>query len=273
MSPVRTICVTGQRGDVGSWLSRLYAAQGWEVIPLEEARAEQAAGGRWLHMAAKSPPADEAAIKASNQDYLASCLERAQELGLSEVIFFSAMSAHGRQDRENLDEDQPPLEPDAYGRSKLWGEEYLRGSPLKALCLRLPALLGLRNTTNFPSRCFETLVQGRELILSNQDRLFNNFLGVEDLFAFVEQVRLTRDWDVINLAVAKTVTLGQVVEIMAQELGSNSKILTTGRQGPFFNISTNRAQKDYGFVPPDPQASLKRWINQRQAWQEAGALP
>lgn len=253
------VFITGQRGDVGSLLQDFLARQGCQAIPLEDGQPGQAR--RLLHLAAKSPPASPRELVASNLLYLRRCMARALALGVEEVVFFSAMSVYGNPDQEDLGEEGPFTRPSLYGLSKLKGERHLASLPLRTLCLRLPAILGQRNTTNLLARLAAVLRQGRTLEISNPERRFNNFVGVEDLGRFLLSVQLRETWDAINLASAKKLTLAQVARLLRDSLGSTSEIVPSPRPAPFFNISTRRAENRYGFQPPDPTKVIQAWLS------------
>ena len=259
----RTVYITGERGDVGSMLQAYLAERDCLAVPLDQGQPGRAR--RLLHLAAKSPPASPRELAASNLVYLRRCMEKALALGVEEVVFFSAMSVYGNPDQEGLGEHGPFTPPSLYGLSKLKGERYLASLPLRALCLRLPALLARRNTTNLLARFSARLRQGQDLELTNPDRLFNNFLGVDDLGAFLLSVRLRETWDAINLASDKKLTLEEVARLLRAGLDSGSEIIRGPGRAPFFNISTLRAQTCYGFQPPDPTAVIGRWLDAGRA--------
>lgn len=252
------VYITGQRGDVGSLLQASLARHGCQAIPLEQGQPGQAK--RLLHLAAKSPPASPRELAASNLVHLRSCMQKALALGVEEVVFFSAMSVYGNPDQEDLGEEGPFTRPSLYGLSKLKGERHLALLPLRTLCLRLPAILGRRNSTNLLARLCAALRQGRTLEITNPDRLFNNFIGVEDLARFLLPVQLRETWDAINLASAKKLTLAQVARLLRDGLDSRSEIILSSRPAPFFNIATRRAESRYGFQPPDPTRVIQSWL-------------
>lgn len=253
--------ITGEKGDVGSLLMNLYRDNGKEIIPFDKEKNIRA--NRILHLAAKSPPATSGEIVDSNILYLREVIEYACNNDIRELIFFSAVSIYGNQDKEDVCESDCIVEPNLYGVSKLLGEKLLSEAPFNVLSIRLPAVLGIRNKTNFLSRCYTKLKSNEEIGLTNSDRLFNNFISVENIFEFLTSLKLKKQFEIINLASKKEMTLMDIVMLMKVESGSHSKVASFGDKKPFFNISTLKAQKEYGFIPSGAKETIVNWLKER----------
>ncbi|MFC1593812.1 NAD-dependent epimerase/dehydratase family protein [Candidatus Omnitrophota bacterium] len=259
------ILITGQSGDVGSVLFRLYREAGEDIAQLDVTNDVKAE--RILHLAAKSPPASNSEMIKSNVMYLQQVIEYAKKNDIKELIFFSAASVYGDINKEDVQEDDEWTNPSFYGSLKYLGEELLEESPLSVLCLRFPAILGFRNTTNFLSRLFMQLRDGKDVEITNADKLFNNFVSIESISEFLRQVKLTKSFDVINVASKKEKTLFEMATIIKNALNSQSKIKISDKTSNFFNVSVEKAEK-YGFVPEGVELSLKRWVKQRVEYEK-----
>lgn len=253
---------------MGSVLFSLYKENNKDICKLEIGTKLNA--DRILHLAAKSPPASADEIIESNVYYLKRVIDYAVTNGIKEIVFFSAVSVYGDFDRENLNENVAYGQPGLYGISKLLGEELLRNSPLKALSLRLPAILSPRNRTNFISRCYLKLKENQDLEIANPDRLFNNFISIENIFSFLQRLKLSEKFDAINLASKKEMTLREVVRFIKDALGSESKIVILDKKRNFFNISTHKAESRYGFIPYSAKDALTGWAKQVRAGLKEG---
>jgi nucleoside-diphosphate-sugar epimerase len=257
--------ITGGFGDVGSILYQHYKSENYYISHFGEGMNGNAK--RILHLAAKSPPASVEQILESNIVYLQEIVEYSIENRIEEMIFFSAVSVYGKQDREDVAESNGFVEPDMYGVSKLAGEKILNNCPLKVLSIRLPAVLGLRNRTNFLSRCYLKLMRNENVEISNADRLFNNFVSVKSLFRFLADFSFTKKYDVVNLAAGKEMTVLEIVKTMKDVLKSESEIVISERKQDFFNISTNKAISEYQFEPESPKESIEEWTEQREEYE------
>ncbi len=253
--------ITGGFGDVGSVLYKLYKAEKMDISHFDEEKNMGA--DRILHLAAKSPPASVDQIIASNILYLQEIVKYSIENKIEEMIFFSAASVYGKQNREDVVESDGFVEPDMYGISKMAGEKILSSSPLKVLSIRLPAVLGYRNRTNLLSRCYQKLKNNERLEISNPDRLSNNFITIGSLFRFLADFRFTKKYDVVNLAARKEMTVLEIVKTMKTVLKSESEIVISDRKQDFFNISIKKAVSEYDFEPESPKERIAAWIEQR----------
>lgn len=253
--------MTGSRGDVGSTLFRMIPASGNTVESYLPGVGSTA--GRLLHLAAKSPPSLPNEMVMSNILLLQEMVTYCTRNNIEEIIFFSSASVYGNQDREDVAEETPLVLPSLYGISKLLGEELLKTSPLKVLCIRLPAILSTGNTTNLFSRIFAKLTANEPVTLTNADKVFNNFVSIESIWTFISGFEFQTNFDVVNLAAGKEMTLQDITELMRDQLGSSSDIQLDRRAAPFFNLSTAKAEQCYGYSPCVPQESITCWLNQR----------
>jgi nucleoside-diphosphate-sugar epimerase len=263
---MRKTLITGGSGDIGSLLYKQLRESGHEVEHFD--RNADVRADRILHLAAKSLPASTSQIIDSNVLYLKDVAEYAERNGIKEMVFFSAISAYGSQDKENLSEEDSSVRPTFYDISKLLGEELLKNTSLNVLCIRFPAILGLRNTTNLMARFYLKLKDDEPVRLTNPDKQFNNFIAVENICEFLAGLNLAKKFDVINLASGREMTLCQVVEYMRGLMGSASEIIRLDSWRNFFNISTKKAESEYGFKPQDPREVISRWISQKQKYEK-----
>lgn len=259
--------MTGGLGDIGSMFYKLYKRDNYNISLFGEGM--NSAANRVLHLAAKSPPASVEQIIKSNIFYLQEVVNYSVENMIDEIIFFSAASVYGQQNKEDVDESDGFIDPDIYGISKLAGEKILNSSPLKVLSIRLPAVLGYKNRSNFLSRCFQKLKNNEQLEILNPDRLFNNFISVNNLFRFIADFRFTKKYDIVNLAARKEMTIFEIVKTMKEVLKSESEILISEKKQDFFNISTNKAVSEYQFEPESPQESIAEWTEQREEYERS----
>ena len=97
----------------------------------------------------------------------------------------------------------------------------------------------------------------------NADRIFNNFISVENIFEFLRTLEIRKKFDIINIASTKEKTLGEVVALMKKRMNSKSKIVISKKKRNFFNLSTEKAQREYGFIPHGAGDGLMRWIEEK----------
>jgi len=267
MNNNQKIIITGENGDVGSHIFKLYKENEYKIYPFKNKNIDKKID-RILHLAAKSPPASTDDILKSNISYLQKIIKYAEKNEINEFIFFSAISVYGEQNKEDLSEDDCLNSPNIYGCSKLLGERILKNSSLKVLCIRFPAILGYKNTTNLLSRLYVQLKKNECITLTNHNRLFNNFISIENIFDFLTNIKISKQYDILNIASNKDLTLFEIVTLMKNLLHSKSEIVLSKHKTHFFNISNDKAISEYGFKPHDSTESIKRWMRQRQVYEK-----
>jgi nucleoside-diphosphate-sugar epimerase len=255
--------ITGHRGDVGSTLYKLYQqGDSGNVFPFDGRNQKDIK--QFIHLAARHPKDPLNEIINSNIHFLDEVVRYSEDNGVIEFIFFSSTSIYGSLPKEGITEKDPFFHPDAYGISKMMGEKRLELSRIKAICLRLPGILELRNSNNLLSKWFDKLVSDEEIAISNPDKLFNSFISPENIFDFVSNLTLTQNFDSLNLAVDRTHTLREVVELLKHILGSSSKIMINETNGGFCSFSTEKAKMHYNFKAHDIENTLKSWCVKRK---------
>ncbi|MCG6553585.1 MAG: SDR family oxidoreductase [Candidatus Magnetominusculus sp. LBB02] len=258
------VIITGSGGDIGGMMFSMLHEAGLAVHAYSgDLRADSAIV---LHMAAKSPPCSCDQMIDSNILYLKEVVSYARNNEVKGLIFFSAASVYGGIDKEDVDETCRAYMPSFYGLTKLMGEQYLKSAGINALCLRLPAILGLRNTTNLLSRLYLKLRNNEAIVITNPDRAFNNFVSTANIAHLIINAKLKTDHDIVNLASTGDLTLMEIVMLMRELTSSSSEITISKDKAAFFNISTKKAEREYGFVPYKAQDAITQWIKERMQY-------
>ncbi|MBF0559230.1 MAG: NAD(P)-dependent oxidoreductase [Nitrospirae bacterium] len=255
------VLLTGARGDIGSSLCKLYEKQ---KSVHNDGRGKKSAF-RIIHLAVKAPPSGTDDMIASNIMFLDKVIRFARKERVDELVFFSAMAVYGKINQDNISEEAGFFNPSFYALTKLLGEEMLKDQPFKTICLRLPAILGLRNKTNLLYRLFEKFIGNETVCLTNAGKMFNNVISVDGLFRFIDNLSITKQHDIINIASKKDATLYDIAVLMKERLDSKSEIKTSCDTSSFFNISTLKAETSYGFIPDSTVGSVSMWLDAKIA--------
>lgn len=253
---IRTTILSGERGGVGSYLAELLRREGERIMPYDPTRTVQA--DRFLHLAARSGSNWRAIIE-SNVHYLQEVINYCELNKIPHIIFFSAASIYGQPNEEMITEESSPIRPDLYGVSKLFAEKILECCSLQVLCLRLPAILTRGIQGNLPSRWYQALKSDETVTIYNGEKMFNNYICVENIARFLQAVELKQKFDTINLASRRNFSLQQAVEFLKQALHSKSRIICSQELQPFFSISTEKAVAKYDFEPFAAEQALQTW--------------
>ena len=175
VSAGRTVLITGASGFLGSEFCRHWTTAGWKLRALARETSGQPSAGiesvrvrdafdpgelasamtgatTVLHLAAMVHVARASGMqrldefRRANVEWTRALLEVSGRVGVSEFIFVSSVKAVGETNTSPWNESTPPQPQDAYGLSKLEGEQVVLGAGgkgrLKTAVLRIPLAYG-----------------------------------------------------------------------------------------------------------------------------------
>lgn len=179
-------------------------------------------------------------------------------------VFYSSVSVFGTVRVPVLTEAEPPLDPDAYGATKLLGEQMLAdvSGALPSLSIRLPAVIGRGSKRNWPSECLRKLKSGEPLAAFNPEAPFNNLVHEADLAALVAAA-LGRGVSGATVGLAGSsgrTTVGEVVRLLAGRLGSPSVVTWSTRDRPAFLLDGSLLSNRFGVTPMPVETALERFV-------------
>ncbi len=179
-------------------------------------------------------------------------------------VFFSSVSAFGSIQVPILTEAEPSVNLDAYGATKLLGEQLLAdvAPVLPSLSIRLPAVIGRGSKRNWPSECLRKLKGGEPLTAFNPDAPFNNVLHEADLESLIVAAlaRGLQGAETGVFASSGSTTVGKFVTLLAERLGSASPITWTLCDKAAFLIDSCRLQRRFGVIPMTVEEALEAFV-------------
>jgi UDP-glucose 4-epimerase len=223
-----------------------------------------------VHAAATSPATgiNVATMVRDNVVATARLLHHATRIGVQSVIYLSSLSVHGYVPATELDEHTEIRNPDAYGLTKLLGEQMLAelAPSLRALAIRLPGMLGRGSVRNWLTSVLAAAQAGRDIPVYNCAAPFNNAAHVEDLAEFVNETIVDESWGGVAafpIGAAGSISVGEAVMILIDGTGGGSRILDRGMRTPCFTIS-NRAALARGYRPREIVDMLRDFVRENR---------
>jgi len=183
--------------------------------------------------------------------------------GVRTVVNCSSMSVYGRISVPLVEVDTPPVEPDAYGRSKRDSETLLREAAdahgLAALSIRLPGVVGRGSHDNFLSAVMARILAGDPVQARNPDAQFNNIVHVDDLTGFMiaQADSLGPGHQATTIAADAPLPIRQVMSLMFSEAGRSENISYSEGGAPF--LINPDAARSLGFDVPSTESSVRRF--------------
>ncbi len=181
-------------------------------------------------------------------------------------VFLSSMSVYGNIQVPIIDEDTPPIDPDAYGRSKKVAENIflnLANSTRKIFVIRLPGVVGPRSKNNFLSGTLEKVLKGEKIRLSNPDLPFNNMAHVDEVSDLIDHLlnRQPESVGVLNIASSGSMTIREIVRRMSEFCGKPFSPIIVPSSKKSFTISIERLIK-FGFKPKPTDVLLEKFVRE-----------
>jgi len=202
----------------------------------------------FIHLASKSN-GEYSKIVSSNINYLCEIIEFCKSNNIKKFIFFSAISIYTKDD--------------LYSISKLLGEKILKESELEVLIIRLPMILTNDSENGILNRWLKMLNNDDTIVLFNAHKKFNHFICVKDIYKFISNYTFSKNYEIVDLGSKQELTILNAVEYLKDKLKSNSTIQVEKDSQSFFDISIEKAVKEYGFNPNSTTDTLDTWLTSK----------
>ncbi len=218
-----------------------------------------------VHTAASSPAPGitDADMERDNVGGTSALIDYARSAGARTFIYLSSLSIYGEIAGPVVDEATPIVQPDVYGETKHRGELLLRQAPFRSLSIRLPGVLGPHSVRNWLTGVLAKAKAGEDIAIYHPDAPYNNAIHVADLADLTVRALEAAQWtghDSVTVGAAGMTTVRKAVDIVIRGVGSQSRIEVRPPRQPFFTISSERAQRVYGYTPMEIEALLRRFV-------------
>ena len=164
-------------------------------------------------------------IYEQNIKMMKNLLDLAKQKKIKKFIFLSSVSAYGKINNNLLYENDKPINPNPYGKSKIFCENLLsnfskENEDFKSIAIRLPGTVGFGSHGNFISDITKKILVGKEIKISNKSSYFNNIIFVDDLSNFLLTLlkRKKFKYDFINIASNRKMKIMNVVNFIYSRL-------------------------------------------------------
>lgn len=257
------ICITGEKGDIPSQIDACLKKNGFPTVYPHHNNSPVDC---LIHMGAKGPTTPLAQLIEGNISRTQSLYSRYCHL-TSKVIFFSSTSILGTHRAGLLNEHSSPQGTlDAYGLTKLLGEQLSKTYFSTSYTLVLPALLEYRNSRNLLSRLFDNILAEKPVNLVNGHLPYNNYIDCDSVGAACGEIihANANDQSRFILAAKPEYTLIDICKTIKTLAGSHTPIHNrVDRSHQPCQLDTTAAENTLNFKPPDPVTIINQWINQR----------
>ena len=181
---------------------------------------------------------------------------------VKKIINFSSMNVYGKVTTGLVTEKEQPNNPNMVGITKFIGEKILKNTYLDIVNLRLPGILCIKNTKEYPiiSRFIETLKKNNKITIYNKDALFNNVIDTFELSKLIERIFVKKKlkYKTFNVAASKPIKLNKVISLLNKKIKSKSKIVYLTKKNQSYLISISKLKKYLNFLPSSTEKIIER---------------
>ena len=220
-----------------------------------------------IHAAGCSP-----APEVSVEDYILGNVSTTQNLikitakeNIKLFIYLSSVSIYGKIKSSPVQEQNSIQNPSIYGLTKYLAELLLQDHKDKvpSIILRLPSIVGKGMKTGWFFLTSSKIERGENLTIYNENSPYN-MLHISDLCVLICSV-LNRQFsgnNIFNLNCSSVLSIRQIVEIMKENMNSNSEIFESQTNDRGYILSIKRAKKVLEFKPRSAEAVVRDYLGE-----------
>jgi nucleoside-diphosphate-sugar epimerase len=191
-------------------------------------------------------------------------LEWGRRNKISKFIFSSTGNVYKPQNKLLIESDA--CQPNGYyGASKFVAEQLIQpySQFFETKILRLFGVYGPGQKGMVVANIIEKLRSGEAVTLAQGIGLKFTPLYIDDCVKMIEEtIRIKTDANIYNFAGNKVIRLGDIAELIAQNLKINLEILTNQNNPTYLMGSIDKFLNDYEYVPTiDLEIGIKRTLN------------
>lgn len=283
------ILITGVGGNVGQYLAEKYSRDGIDVIGVYRHNAPK--NNQYIIHKADLYTDDLDEVIKEDVDvviHAAACLSGTTEQLVNDniiatkrlieyslrskvktFIYLSSVSVYGDV-HEELNLSSPVCNPTTYGITKLLSEKIVTESLIpQKIIIQLPRMLGpyvdLKKSAGSGFLIMtQKLLKNEDIKCNIFDSSYNNYLHVHDLACFIEHILESRmETGKFILGARDNYTMGQILTIMKEAIGSKSDIIATEcSKNPACSVIDISEACLEGFNPQSSDAILSRFIKE-----------
>ena len=225
-----------------------------------------------IHCASSTPDntADLNTIMEKNISILNNICNIIDKKNVLKIINLSSMSVYGRDADGYIDENVISKNPDTYGLSKIYTENYINTrykNKLGILHLRLPGVTGKVENNIFLNRLYKKIKNDGCILIDDPNALFNNILDIDDLVNYIIKNKRFDNSNknnelTLNLGSKYPITLKEVVELFFNKLEKKINIQMSNQTQKHFYINIDKA-KENGFKPLKTEDAIIKFISSK----------
>ena len=280
---IKNILLTGSEGFIGSNVKSILVKNKFKVYCLVRKKKKNSKNIFYIkknflnkkcdvviHCAAKSPENN----KFHRNDYNENISKTKKIIKYSlkykpkKIIFLSSLSVHGKIISKKVNENTKILNPDLYGKSKLFCEKMLKklSDKVSIVSIRLPGVIGKYSVRNWLTLILMKIKNNQSVDIYNLDQKFNNLIHVKELSLFIHKLinHEFNGYHNLYLGTKNPIKIQSIINIFKYHLKSSIKLNVLGIKKNNFLIDYSNAKKNFNYKPTLTKKDIIRFIKENK---------
>ena len=280
---IKNILLTGSEGFIGSNVKSILVKNKFKVYCLVRKKKKNSKNIFYIkknflnkkcdvviHCAAKSPENNKFHRNDYNENILITkkIIKYSLKYKPKKIIFLSSLSVHGKIISKKVNENTKILNPDLYGKSKLFCEKMLKklSDKVSIVSIRLPGVIGKYSVRNWLTLILMKIKNNQSVDIYNLDQKFNNLIHVKELSLFIHKLinHEFNGYHNLYLGTKNPIKIQSIINIFKYHLKSSIKLNVLGIKKNNFLIDYSNAKKNFNYKPTLTKKDIIRFIKENK---------
>lgn len=280
---MKNILLTGSEGFIGSNVKSILVKNKFKVYCLVRKKKKNSKNIFYIkknflnkkcdvviHCAAKSPENNKFHRNDYNENISITkkIIKYSLKYKPKKIIFLSSLSVHGKIISKKVNENTKILNPDLYGKSKLFCEKMLKklSDKVSIVSIRLPGVIGKYSVRNWLTLILMKIKNNQSVDIYNLDQKFNNLIHVKELSLFIHKLinHEFNGYHNLYLGTKNPIKIQSIINIFKYHLKSSIKLNVLGIKKNNFLIDYSNAKKNFNYKPTLTKKDIIRFIKENK---------
>lgn len=280
---IKNILLTGSEGFIGSNVKSILVKNKFKVYCLVRKKKKNSKNIFYIkknflnkkcdviiHCAAKSPENNKFHRNDYNENISITkkIIKYSLKYKPKKIIFLSSLSVHGKIISKKVNENTKILNPDLYGKSKLFCEKMLKklSDKVSIVSIRLPGVIGKYSVRNWLTLILMKIKNNQSVDIYNLDQKFNNLIHVKELSLFIHKLinHEFNGYHNLYLGTKNPIKIRSIINIFKYHLKSSIKLNVLGIKKNNFLIDYSNAKKNFNYKPTLTKKDIIRFIKENK---------
>ena len=280
---IKNILLTGSEGFIGSNVKSILVKNKFKVYCLVRKKKKNSKNIFYIkknflnkkcdvviHCAAKSPENNKFHRNDYNENISITkkIIKYSLKYKPKKIIFLSSLSVHGKIISKKVNESTKILNPDLYGKSKLFCEKMLKklSDKVSIVSIRLPGVIGKYSVRNWLTLILMKIKNNQSVDIYNLDQKFNNLIHVKELSLFIHKLinHEFNGYHNLYLGTKNPIKIQSIINIFKYHLKSSIKLNVLGIKKNNFLIDYSNAKKNFNYKPTLTKKDIIRFIKENK---------